>query len=563
MCGIFLHLLKSEIVGSLQSVENQRWLLECHQRASKIRPRGPEKSKYKRVNQNLYMSFQRLAINDLSEKGDQPMEDPSERAVLMCNGEIYNTNDLIQRYQLPVQGHSDCEVILYLYLKFGLNRTLEELDGEFAFAIYDRMSNQIMVARDPYGVRPLFLLENEKEIMISSEVKAFYGKEGVVPVPNGTFWTSRHSRFTPYLDRPKNKEGSKPANGSAYLSAYHSYLKLPLNDLQENIRTTLTEAVKKRLHSDRKIGCLLSGGLDSSLVTALVCRLSGTPENITTYSIGMSGSTDLAAARKVAKFLGTDHHEIVFTEETAIQAITPVINALESWDTTTIRASIGMYLLAQYIKQKTPHVKVILSGEGADEVCQGYLYFHLQPSPNDGHKESVRLLQELIYFDVLRADRCISAHGLELRVPFLDKKFVDLYLSIAPVLRSPDKKKGEKWLLREAFSGENLLPTEILWRRKDGFSDGCSSLERPLYKVLEDHAEREISDELFVQREVMFPHCPPKTKEAFLFRTIFHEHYPEKGRAELIPFQWLPRWMGDVTNPSGRVVPVFHEEIEV
>lgn len=558
MCGIFLHWLKQQ----LDTAEYSRWLLECHQRAAKIRPRGPEKSKYKCVNKNMYLSFQRLAINDLSEKGDQPMEDEEKKVVLMCNGEIYNADELTEKYHLPVQGHSDCEVILHLYLKFGLQRTLEELDGEYAFILYDRTNHRLMAARDPYGVRPLFLLQNDSEVMLASEVKAFYGKEGVVPVPNGTYWTSKHSRFTPYMDRPQELPGCKPANGSAYTSTYHHYTKLSLPEIQATIRTLLTEAVKKRLHSDRKIGCLLSGGLDSSLVTALVCRLTGTPDKITTYSIGMAGSTDLAAARKVAQFLGTDHHEVIFTEETAIQAIHPVITALESWDTTTIRASIGMYLLAQYIKQKTPNVKVVLSGEGADEVCQGYLYFHLQPSVEEGHKESVRLLRELIYFDVLRADRCISAHGLELRVPFLDKKFVDGYMSIPPKLRSPDKVKGEKWLVREAFASENLLPAEILWRRKDGFSDGCSSLERPLYKVLEDFAEKEVSDELFGKREELFVHCPPKTKEAFLFRSLFQEEYPEKGRDKLIPFQWLPRWMGNVTNPSGRIIPVFHEDIQ-
>ena len=275
-----------------------------------------------------------------------------------------------------------------------------------------------------------------------------------------------------------------------------------------------------------------------------------------TYSVGLEGSVDLAAARKVAEFLGTEHHEIIFSEKLGLQSIPAVIQATETWDTTTIRASVPMWLMCKYISENTPEVKVIMSGEGADEVCQGYLYFHNQPSPSEGHKESVRLLQDLLYFDVLRSDRSISTHGLEVRVPFLDKDFVNFYMSISPEYRCPDSKKGEKWLLRESFDNLDLIPDEILWRRKDGLSDGCSSLSRPWYQVIQEKAERDISDEELKMAEDI-KHCPPKTKEALMFRKMFREYFPEEGRDKLIPYQWMPKWSGDMVNPSGRLINSF------
>ena len=212
-----------------------------------------------------------------------------------------------------------------------------------------------------------------------------------------------------------------------------------------------------------------------------------------------------------------------------------------------------MWLMCKYISENTPDVKVILSGEGADEVCQGYLYFHNQPNPLEGHKESVRLIQDLLYFDVLRSDRSISSHGLEARVPFLDKDFVHYYMSIPPEYRCPNK-KGEKWLLRESFSDENLIPDEVLWRRKDGLSDGCSSFNRPWYSVIQEKAEKEISDEDMKNANEKYSHCTPKTKESLMFRNIFHKHFPE--RDDIIPYQWLPKWSGDIVNPSGRLIEV-------
>ena len=529
MCGIFAYLLKKD--------SRQVNIDDCHQRTNLLEPRGPDTYKYVVPKKNVFMGFQRLSIVDLSEKGDQPFV--SKNAVLICNGEIYNSKQLTEKYNLQVNSTSDCEVILHLYLKFGIKRLVEELQGVFAFVIYDYNRKEFVCARDSYGVRPLFISVTDDHIAIASELKCLHGLKNVKAFPNGCIWNSNS-----FEDVGKNvfnfiqPDGSKClTNGSSFLSLAHKYCNLSLEEIKNQIKLKFEEAVEKRLQSDRKIGCLLSGGLDSSLVTALVNKFS--KDSLVTYSVGLEGSVDLAAARKVAEFLGTEHHEIIFTEKLGLQSIPAVIKATETWDTTTIRASVPMWIMCKYISENTPEVKVIMSGEGADEVCQGYLYFHNQPNPQEGHKESVRLLQDLMYFDVLRSDRSISTHGLEVRVPFLDKEFVNFYMSIPPEYRSPDVKKGEKWLLRESFDNLELIPDEILWRRKDGLSDGCSSLSRPWYQVIQEKAEREISDEELKMAENEFKHCPPKTKESLMFRKMFQEYYPE--RDELIPYQWMPK----------------------
>jgi asparagine synthase (glutamine-hydrolysing) len=556
MCGIFTYLIKQQT----EKKEQVNWSEECHKRTNTLKPRGPERYKYLFPKENVFMGFQRLSINDLTENGDQPFTDNGKNATLICNGEIYNSKILTSKYNLSVKSGSDCEVILHLYLKFGIKKTVEELDGVFAFVIYDHNRKELVAARDSYGVRPLFISVTPNGIAISSELKALYNLQNVKVFPNGSYWVSNmlsDSNFKVFNYNDTKNNVQCATDGSSFISFAHKYSSLPLNEIKEQIKNNLTYSVQKRLQSDRKIGCLLSGGLDSSLVTALVNKL--TKNNVVTYSVGLEGSVDLAAARKVASFLGTEHHEIIFSEQLGLQSISQVIYATETWDTTTIRASIPMWLMCKYISENTPDVKVIMSGEGADEVCQGYLYFHNQPNPEEGHKESVRLIRDLLYFDVLRSDRSVSSNGLEVRVPFLDKEFVNFYMSIPPEYRCPDKKKGEKWLLRESFENEKLLPDEILWRRKDGLSDGCSSLNRPWYKVIEEKAEDVVSDEELKTAYDKFPHCTPKTKEALMFRNIFHKYFPEKDRDKLIPYQWMPKWCGEMTNPSGRLVDAFSE----
>jgi asparagine synthase (glutamine-hydrolysing) len=249
---------------------------------------------------------------------------------------------------------------------------------------------------------------------------------------------------------------------------------------------------------------------------------------------------------------------VVFTEKEGLEALPDVIRALETWDTTTIRASTGMYLIAKYIRKHTPKVKVLFSGEGADEICQGYLYFHYQPTAKDGHAESVRLLRDLLYFDVLRCDRSTATHGLEVRVPFLDKWFVEYYMSIPPAHRSPSKEKGEKWLLREAFHEEKLLPHEILWRKKEAFSDGVSGTHRSWHHVIQEQAEKMVTDQDLAKARKVFRHCTPRTKEAYMFRKIFSDQFEPDERAELIPYKWMPKWVGeDLLDPSARELDVY------
>jgi asparagine synthase (glutamine-hydrolysing) len=522
MCGIFAFFSKH---GGLP---------DCHTYANKIKNRGPEQYSYKIIEDKMFLGFQRLKIMDV-ENGNQPFYKNS--TYLICNGEIYNYKELIKKYSLNVESGSDCEVILHMYLKFGIEKTLEELDGVFAFIIYDQLRNEVVAARDSYGVRPLFISLGNN-IVLSSELKGLYDCKDVMVFPAGSYFQSGTFHKFRYYDY--QEKVYKFADGSSFDSYAHKSNDLTYSDIKKMIRFHLTKAVEKRMQSERKIGCLLSGGLDSSLVTALVNKMS--KDRIITYSVGLEGSVDLKMARKVANFLGTEHHEIIFSEEHGLQKIPEVIYATETWDTTTIRASVPMYIMSEYISKNTPDVKVIMSGEGSDEICQGYLYFHQQPNHKEGHKESVRLLKDLLYFDVLRSDRTTAAHGLEVRVPFLDRDFVNFYMSIPELYRAPGP-KGEKWLLRESFAPEKLLPEEILWRTKDGLSDGCSSLNRPWYQVIQEKAELEVKE------------CTHETKEDTMYRQLFNKMFP--GRENLIPYKWMPRWVGKMTNPSGRLMEAF------
>lgn len=545
MCGIFTYLLKNKDI-------NNTLLQECHTRIHFLKNRGPDNYSYILPDKNIFMGFQRLSIVDLSELANQPFTDKYKRATLICNGEIYNSKELTKKYNLLVESNSDCEVILHLYIKYGIQKVLEEIDGVFSFILYDYYKKEIICARDPYGVRPLFISDNKDYLVISSEIKPLYNLDNVLAFPNGCFWSSKQNISKPIHYKYFNKQKNKLVLAKCNIFLKNNYIKNSFFSIKNSIKNLLYESVTKRLQSDRKIGCLLSGGLDSSIITALVAKL--TNSHIITYSVGLEGSTDLEAARKVASFLGTEHHEIIFTEEQGLQVLSNVIYDIESWDTTTIRASTPMWIMCKYIKENTPDVKVIMSGEGADEVCQGYLYFHNQPSPDEGHIESVRLLKDLLFFDVLRSDRSVSCHGLEVRVPFLDKEFVDYYMSIPPEYRCPDKEKCEKWLLRESFKTDNILPSDILWRKKDGLSDGCSSINRPWYKVIQEYVEKIVSTEELENAHIKYQHCTPKTKESLFFRNIFHKHFPEKDRDTLIPYQWMPKWSGKMNDPSGRLI---------
>ncbi|KRT78921.1 hypothetical protein AMK59_8604, partial [Oryctes borbonicus] len=531
----------------------------CFTAFPKISHRGPEcwRIEYDQKMKNACIGFHRLTIVDTT-YGMQPMKlHKYPDTVLLCNGEIYNCERLKIEFDFDYETHCDVECILHLYNTFGIEKTVKSLDGVFAFCIVDFGKGKIYLARDPYGVRPMFKLTTGDGVLaICSEAKGLVpiereleGADRILqPFPPGTFeeYEVTDGRTKLLQQFVYHGPGLKPA-----FKPLVPYEELS-NDVLANIRTLLTQAVKKRLMSDRRIGCLLSGGLDSSLVASLVVKLCNSSKYpVQTFSIGMGDSPDILAARKVADHIGSEHHEIIFTEKDVENYLPEVIYHLETPDITTIRASIAMYIMSKYIKEKTDST-VIFSGEGADEVGQGYIYYKDAPDADAALEDSKRLLREIYLFDGLRADRTTAAHSLELRVPFLDQQFVYYYLNLPKETIRPQK-GIEKFLIRSAFEHEDLLPKEILWRHKEAFSDGVTSRKKTLFQILQGIVEKNMTgpfkEEIATKQ---FPHCTPKTKEAHYYRTVFEKHY--QGLAKFfIPYYWMPKWI-EVSDPSARFI---------
>lgn len=538
--------------------------------AMKISQRGPDVFRMETIPhfQNCCVAFHRLAIVD-DLHGMQPMRIKAlPHLYLIYNGEIYNHNAVGKQYDFDFFTKCDGEVILHLYDKFGVEKMAQMLDGVFAFCIIDTKNKEVHIGRDTFGIRPLFTLSvagKETGILaLSSEAKALvplikhFEKNGskIVVKP---FFPGQYASYslspdgqTTFIEQKAYTKIGKPP-------VFETSVKPNSSDVMENIRKLFSEAVRKRLMADRRIGCLLSGGLDSSLVASYLTKLakeSGISYPIQTFSIGMEGSTDVAAARVVAKHIGSEHHEVIFTAEEGIQALRDVIYALETWDITTIRASVGMYLVSKYISEETDTV-VIYSGEGSDELCQGYIYFHKAPSPEEADLESRRLLEDLYLYDVLRGDRSTAAHGLEIRVPFLDVHFTSYFLSLDPEIRQP-KDGIEKWLLRASFDNTDALPKEILWRAKEAFSDGVSSTKpgQSWYELLQNHIKNQVPDEALAGAAELYPYNTPKTKEGFYYRQIFEELFP--GQSHFIPYVWMPKWT-NATDPSARTLEHYKE----
>jgi asparagine synthase (glutamine-hydrolysing) len=534
MCGIF-SVFCSSTPKDLQTIITA---------SQKCQSRGPDNTTSIIKHDGIYV-FHRLSINDVSEAGNQPFKNKNG-VIMMCNGQIYNWKELKEEFNLNIESTSDCEVILKLYEKIGFVETVKRLYGVFAIVLVD--GNDVYLARDRFGVRPLYTgyTNGVAESGVAESGVAESGVLSVCSIPNPLLdFCSNVSQFP--IGTTAIYKKNIPDHQLEIL--YKDEIKIPENRLITKdyftlVRDALIEAVNIRLLSDRPMGCLLSGGFDSSIITAILCKLS--QKKVRTYSIGMRGSTDLYYARKVSEFLGTEHHEVIFTEEEAIKIIPDVIKALGSYCRTTIRASIGMYLLSKYISENSDDV-VLMTGEFADESAQGYLYFHNAPNEIESENESMRLLREIHLYDVLRADRCISHWGLEARVPFADRKLTNLIFSIPPSekvpIEAPDGEgKIEKFLFRKAFEG--WLPDEIIWRRKEGFSDGVSSLDKPLYKVIQDYCDRipkEIVPENFV------------SKEAFYYKMVFDKLFPTY---DLQMVDWMPKWT-NTTDPSGRLVGDF------
>ncbi|XP_046558716.1 asparagine synthetase [glutamine-hydrolyzing]-like [Haliotis rubra] len=530
----------------------------------KVAHRGPDCFRIEKINhfQNCCLGFHRLAILD-DVRGMQPMRLHTHPHLwLINNGEIYNYKTVAKEHGFHLSTNCDIEPVIHLYAKYGIYFPAH-LDGVFAFCLLDTANRKVFIGRDTFGVRPCFKLVTDSGFLaVCSEAKGLFGL--------------RHNLTDEAADIVHVAPGTVEQydldnNGRATfreMKQFHSIGDTPLyktpvppdslgSDVAENIRVLLETAVQKRLMADRRVGCLLSGGLDSSLVAALLVKNAKElrlPYPIQTFSTGMEGSTDILAARKVAQFLGTEHHEVIFTEEDVLNVLENIIRHLESYDIMNIRASVGMFLVNKYIKTHTDTV-VILSGEGSDELAQGYIYFHKATSPEAGDEESRRLLDNLYIYDILRADRVTAAWGLEVRVPFLDHQFTSYYLSLPAEDRVP-RKGVEKYLLRSAFDDMNLLPKDILWRPKEGFSDGVSSIKRSLFVIIQDFCDKQISDEAMERAASLFPFNTPRTKEAFYYRQVFEKYYPSK--ADWVPYMWMPRWT-DATDPSARTLSHYKE----
>jgi asparagine synthase (glutamine-hydrolysing) len=479
------------------------------------------------------MVFDRLAIHDLTQVGNQPFTEhltSEEEFMYMCNGEIYNYREIVKRHGFVMTTGSDCEVIGKLFALYrDIRKVVDELDGEYAIAgvvLNRKKLATVVIARDPFGVRPLYWASNGHSLIFSS-LLAGIGLPHADHVPPGDTWMvgKNDTQFSSYFSR----DWIPPTIAD-------------IDQLYASATSALISAVHKRLSSERSIGFLLSGGLDSSLVVAIAAQMIG-KENVRTFSIGMAGGTDLEYARKAAAHIGTQHTEVLFTAEEGIAAIPEVVRACETYDITTIRASVGQYLLAKYIAENTD-IKVVLNGDGADEAEMGYLYFYNAPNEEEAHMESIHLLRNIHQFDGLRVDRCLAAHGLEARVPFLDPDFVKTMLSVPASVRIPTKKRMEKQFLRDAFFRlvPDLLPFDILYRKKEAFSDGVSKTTDSWFQILQRTIQCDFR---------AYPHIQPLTAEAGYYRKLFDDMFPEQY--EIIPHYWMPNW-STTSDPSARTL---------
>ena len=539
--------------------------------SQKIRHRGPDWSGIY-TGPSAILCHERLSIVD-PESGRQPLFAPDKKQVLAVNGEIYNHTSIRQStsdYQY--QTGSDCEVILALYREWKANGAssfvplLERLSGIFAFALYDVEDGSFLIARDPIGVIPLYIgYDKDGKVYVASELKALEGQcDRYEPFLPGHYYWSREADkgMQRWYTRGWMQGETVPKEELSY------------GDAVEEVRLGLMSAVKRQLMSDVPYGVLLSGGLDSSVISAIAARYAshrvendGVTEawwpRLHSFAVGLKGAPDLAKAKLVAKRIGTVHHEINYTIQEGLDAIRDVIYFIETYDVTTVRASTPMYLLARVIKSMG--IKMVLSGEGADEIFGGYLYFHKAPTPEEFHKETVRKLSKLHLYDCLRANKSLSAWGVEGRVPFLDKEFLDVAMTLDPSYKMCPGKEIEKKVVRDAFS--DMLPEEIAWRQKEQFSDGVGYSWIDTLKQITASA---VSDEQMAHAAERFPINPPRNKEEYYYRSIFAEHFPSDSAARSVPsvpsvacstaeaLAWDEAFK-NMNEPSGRAVKDIHE----
>jgi asparagine synthase (glutamine-hydrolysing) len=513
----------------------------------KIKHRGPNFSNFQNYN-NVLIGFHRLSIMDLSFKSNQPyvLKYNNKTIVFVCNGEIYNYKELIDNYKLPINTKSDCMTIPQLYIKLDYNEFLElfidEIKGEFSFLLFEfndiNELTQLIVGRDAIGIRPLYYSEPkncDEPMIFSSEIKAcnsFQGEIKEFPPGNILFFNFKSKNEVPY-------------NFFKFNNIYNQTNNI-LNDyeLLFNIKNCVINSISRRLDSDQPIAFLLSGGVDSSLVASIASRL--LDKEIKTYCCGMNQGSDLKYAKMVADYIDSEHTEVIFTEEEGLSVIDDVIYTTETWDTTTIRASVGQYLVSKYISQNTD-AKVLFVGEGPDEVCSSYLFNYYAPDPEQIHPVAKEYVKNIHYFDVKRSDRCISRWGMEARVALLDPEFIEASWQIPSKERHPLTRGIEKWWLREAFSDEDLLSKEVLWRKKEAFSDGVSGTEKSWFNIIQDYIKKKYNmDE----------------KEYYKYRFI---QLFGTNRLNIIPNYWQPKWdkegneVLNYVDPSARTLDIYNE----
>ena len=534
MCGIFF-------ICSKTGVFNDKTVQRILTNFKLLKRRGPDQYSLMIV-QNSIIGFQRLAINDTSNKGMQPFQ--LSNTITMCNGEIYNYEKLIEMIDKDVlKSKSDCEVLPHLIKKYGVDDTAKMLDGVFAISHLNIDTQTLSILRDRIGVKPVFYGENDYFFGVASEAKALDGLEFdiIKQLQPGTILNYS-------LLCHKIVSQTVFAEPFAYSE---SFTESTYEESRKVIRDLLIRSVQKRMTSDREIGCLLSGGLDSSIVASILAReMRKQGKTLRTFSVGFPDSTDIVYARKVAAHIGSDHHEYLIQYEDALKRIEDVVRATETYDTTTVRASTPMFLLCEWINQHFPD-KVIFSGEGSDELFCGYLYFHNAPSAADAHKDSLRLVNELYQYDVLRADRCTAENGLEFREPFLDKDLVDYVVSMNPEYKVPSKPKSEQYvfektILREAF--EEDLPECVAWRRKAAFSDAVSSSEKPWYQWIQEYSAK------FPEGTIV---DYGGTTESNYYKTLFYQYFTDFKPVTPL---WLPRWSNVGSEPSATVLNVYNKK---
>jgi len=553
MCGIFFY-YGIKYIGSEELMK----YFEL------IRYRGPDDTvPLYNIKDNINFGFHRLSINGLDKASGQPFI--QDEVYLICNGEIYNYKKLAKEYNIKLKTHSDCEILIPLYLKLGFHEMVKKLEGVFALVLYDSMLKTVYIARDPVGIRPLFMgkmINDSNEYLFASEAKCLYNKYVNLNTIN---------QFRPGSYLIINSKGEL-SQFVSYINLFHNtkYEHYTYKMFQKSLKMRIDHAVEVRTNiTDRPVGALLSGGIDSSIVAMIAQNKLNT--QLCTFSIGLIDGHDLAPAKFAAEAIGSLHTEVIFTIEEGLNAIEEVIRILETPDITTIRASLPMYLLSKYIKQNTD-ITVVLSGEGPDEVLAGYLYNHNAPNSAELNADAIMRISELPYYDVLRSDRSTASNSLEVRVPFLCKKIVKLATGTNPDYRNPNYKLNngiEKNIMRRAF--ENLQEYKpdatdkqiekwkfIINRPKEAFSDGVGYEWK---KSLANLANSLISDEEFSNRTSIYSNMTPTNKEAFLYRKIYEKYYARPSNIPLVNNYWLPTWSNHGGDPSATVLDIHKARI--